>query len=436
MLSQRTEADPMTEFFDAIKSPVTKRKYELRLRQFLAWVFGDKKAIVPARKGVPIDAKDEKQRDLTTKKLARDFVARAKKEPEWANNTIGDFLNEVKGRVDAGEIQGSTFSIYTKPLKLFCVMNDITTVNWAKLSRKAPKGRHAADDRPPSLEEVRKILQFPDPGGRIKPIVLTMLSSGIRLGSWDGSGEKDHPCLRWGDITPIHDHKTKQLVAASLKAYNNKAGRWYTTFITPEAYRALEEYMEHRRKGGETIGHESPVIRDLMSDDTGARRRNYAKPNRPVALSSALVKRVIEKAIKWAEIRSPLQPGQRRHPFKATHGFRKYFDTVAERHMKTLHVEQLLDHDTGLKESYNRPTEDDLLKDYLKAVPELTIMEKPQAAPSEDIEEIKREMADIRERMKRYEDFTRKFLNATPEQLQTIGDQVFGKEVREVPDEN
>ncbi len=41
----------MTEFFDAIRSPVTKRKYELHLRHFLAWVYGDKKAVVPARKG-------------------------------------------------------------------------------------------------------------------------------------------------------------------------------------------------------------------------------------------------------------------------------------------------------------------------------------------------------------------------------------------------
>ncbi len=67
MLAQRAEADPMSEFFAAIKSPVTKRKYELRLRQFFAWVYGDKKAIIPARKGVPLDKKIDQQRDAVAR---------------------------------------------------------------------------------------------------------------------------------------------------------------------------------------------------------------------------------------------------------------------------------------------------------------------------------------------------------------------------------
>ena len=37
--------------------------------------------------------------------------------------------------------------------------------------------------------------------------------------------------------------------------------------------------------------------------------------------------------------------------------------------MKTLHVEFLLGHDTGLKESYNRAQESELLKEYLKVIP-------------------------------------------------------------------
>lgn len=41
--------------------------------------------------------------------------------------------------------------------------------------------------------------------------------------------------------------------------------------------------------------------------------------------------------------------------------------------MKTLYVEFLLGHDTGLKESYNRAPESELFAEYLKVVPELTV---------------------------------------------------------------
>jgi hypothetical protein len=43
-----------------------------------------------------------------------------------------------------------------------------------------PKGRKYANDRAPTIEEIRKMLDYPD--RRIKPIVITMTSSTICLG--------------------------------------------------------------------------------------------------------------------------------------------------------------------------------------------------------------------------------------------------------------
>ena len=390
MLSQRAETDPMTELFEAVKSPTTRRKYELRMRQFLAWVFGDKGLGTPNRQGKKLALQEETEKDKLTREYAKKFVARARVEPEWASGAINDFLGEIKVRVESrgkDRIEASTVSIYSKPLKLFCTMNDIS-VNWAKLSRKLPKGRQAADDRPPTLEEVRKILQYPD--RRIKPVVLVMLSSGIRVGSWDH--------LRWGHIEKVE--VGGKLVAAKMKIFNSKSRRWYLGFITPEAYRAVEEYIEYRRGHGEPVTMESPVIRDLLDSDKGG--SGWA--SKPSPLSSRGVKRLIEQAIQSAGVRSALEPGKRRHPFKSTHGFRKYYDTVTERHLKTLHVEQLLDHDTGLKESYNRPTEGDLLNDYLKAIPDLTVLDpaaRTEAAPDlvRKVEELSAEIAEVRKQM-------------------------------------
>jgi len=60
-------------------------------------------------------------------------------------------------------------------------MNDIS-IAWKKITRGLPKGRKWADDRVTTLDEIRKIVEYPD--RRIKPIVYTMVSTAIRLGAW------------------------------------------------------------------------------------------------------------------------------------------------------------------------------------------------------------------------------------------------------------
>ena len=69
---------------------------------------------------------------------------------------------------------------------------------------------------------------------------------------------------------------------------------------------------------------------------------------------------------------------KRRHEFSVDHGFRKYFKTRTEQVMKPINVEILMAHSTGISDSYYRPTEKDLLDDYLMAVPFLTISETEQ----------------------------------------------------------
>jgi hypothetical protein len=61
-------------------------------------------------------------------------------------------------------------------------MNDIS-LSWNKIRRGIPRVKQAANNRAPTIEEIRKLIEYPD--RRIKPIVCTMMCSGIRIGAWD-----------------------------------------------------------------------------------------------------------------------------------------------------------------------------------------------------------------------------------------------------------
>jgi integrase len=94
----------------------------------------------------------------------------------------------------------------------------------------------------------------------------------------------------------------------------------------------------------------------------------------PQRLSTFGVKKLVKVRALWEQgLRHPLNGGKR-HEWKANHGFRKFYKTRAEQAgMGPVNVETLMAHSTGMSDHYYRPTEHDLLKDYLKAVDNLTI---------------------------------------------------------------
>jgi hypothetical protein len=104
----------------------------------------------------------------------------ARKDSNWTFSNILRFIQFQNSRVVRKEISGATVRNYVKSIKLFCDMADLP-VAWKKITRGLPRGRQYADDRIPTIEELTKLLEYPD--RRIKAIVYTMASSGIRLGA-------------------------------------------------------------------------------------------------------------------------------------------------------------------------------------------------------------------------------------------------------------
>jgi integrase len=189
------ESDPYSLFIFAINSPLTKKKYVPRLNRFFQFI----------------------NLQGTIQERCKTFVKKSKDEPPWVVSCVIKFLQMNKERLERKEITAATAFNYVKTIKLFCEINHIL-IPWKRITRGLPKARRYADDRAPTLEEIRRIIEYPD--RRIKPIVSTMVSSGIRLGAWN--------YLKWKHITPIR--RDREIVAAKLVVYANEP-KEYLTFM-------------------------------------------------------------------------------------------------------------------------------------------------------------------------------------------------------------
>ena len=188
--------DPYAMFLYALDSPVTRERYSTRLRYFFSKI---------GLAGQPME------------ELCRAFVEKGRQNPNWIVKSMIIFLTEYRDRYDRREISGATIRNYVKPVKLMCEMSDLE-IPWKRITRGLPRGKKAADDRAPSIEEIRKLCEYPD--RRIKAIIYTMCSSGIRLGAWD--------YLRWGHMSTVE--KDGQLLAARLTVYAGEEDQYYAFY--------------------------------------------------------------------------------------------------------------------------------------------------------------------------------------------------------------
>ncbi len=159
---------------------------------------------------------------------------------DMLGNELLKFFTIQNLRAESGEISTETIKNYLKPIKLFCEMNRIT-INWKIISKRIKKGNRYSSDRAPSPDEIRALLSYTD--RRVKPIVLIMISCGMRVSSW--------AYLKWGHIIPKIGKDV--VIAAKIKIFNTKTNRYYDSYITRESYQAIKEYMDFRESFGEKI---------------------------------------------------------------------------------------------------------------------------------------------------------------------------------------
>ena len=335
---------PYANFLYALKSPEVRRQYPKLLKIFLDTI------------------KFELDKDIQNRGYLLFHQSISKK--KWLETQLIVFVEYQKHRVERKEIAAGTLKNYVKVIKLFCQMNEIDNlVLWKKIKIGMPKVKEQADDRAPTLDEIKKLTEYPDI--RVKSIVYTMISSGIRIGAFE--------YLKWKHIIPIE--REGKIVAAKIIVYAGEPEQYFS-FITPEAYNSLKEWMDYRASYGERINGNSWLMRDIWQKTHHRYSHRIGLALEPEQLKSTAIKNMISSMWQVVGVRNQLGNGQKRHEFKGVHGFRKFFETHCQLVMNHNNIKMLMAHSLGESGNYHRPTETQLLEDYLKAVDLLTVNEE------------------------------------------------------------
>ncbi|MFL6398225.1 MAG: hypothetical protein ACJ72J_01415 [Nitrososphaeraceae archaeon] len=197
-----------------------------------------------------------------------------------------------------------------------------------------------------------------------------------------------------------------------VKVYSDSK-QSYSTFTTPEASKAINTYLSYRERYGEKLTFKSPLFRDQFDRNDPDSIHNV-KPLKLRAVER-LISRTMEKSgLRTVERHTELhgEHGKVRKNVRLTTGFRKFFDTqLIYADVRPAIKEMFMGHSIGYDDNYFKPSENDVLEEYLTAVDWLTINEenrlkkkvKELTKKQDEIEIMKerhqQEINDIREKM-------------------------------------
>jgi integrase len=248
-------------------------------------------------------------------------------------------VNYIMSLRESG-ISYNTIKVLIAPICTYYVLNDVT-INRRRIAKYLPEMNRVVRDEAYSMESIQQALQNSDQ--RMRMIILIMASTGCRIGSLPG--------LVLRDLTKIPAHDIYRITF-----YQGTRNEYYTFTTREAASTGIDNYLLYRKWSGEKLSFNGSTNR-------------------------------------WQPDNAPL--------------IRLQFDINDGLQVRNLHVistfieaglnheisELIVDHATQLDQNYFRPNEDQVLREYLKAEPYLTI--DPAARLARENQELKVNMSSL-----------------------------------------
>jgi integrase len=330
------EGTTYQNFINAIKSPATRTAYNVSIRRYLNHI---------------------KQKSMD------DLLAHSNTNPRYIESQIIDYIMSLRN----SGVSYATIQFLVAPIFTFYQLNDVI-LNRKKVSRYLGEYKRVVKDGAYTTEQIQQMLQTADI--RMRLILLLLSSTGARVGSLPG--------LVLGNLTKLVDHGLYRIMF--YEGTNNE----YYTFTTNECATSVDSYLLYRQRCGEKISfnettqrwepYDTPLLR-LQFDGEDVLQARNPRPMINRSVREALTMHLVRMGIREVEhLTAPNSPKRVRKPVSLSNGFRKHvISTFIEAGLNHEIRELLVDHSTMLDQHYFRPTEDQVLAEYLKAEPLLTI---------------------------------------------------------------
>ena len=190
------------------------------------------------------------------------------------------------------------------------------------------------------------------------------------------------PGLTLGNLTKLPDLGLFRIIF-----YEGTKNEYYP-FITRSCASSVTSYLLYRQRCGEKISfnedtqkwepHDVPLIR-IQFDVNDILQVGNPKPMTTSALQMALSSHLVKSGLRQIEHPTAIAPNSSKRvhkPISLSNGFRKHvISTFIQAGLNHEIRELIVDHATQLDSSYFRPSEDQVLQEYVKAEPLLCLDE-------------------------------------------------------------
>ncbi len=322
-----------------------------------------------------------------------DFESLLEYDTEKITDILEDFVNYLEGQ---GLVCEAIKPTLASP-ELFFEMN--RKLWHKKLVRRGiqKEDRIQGGKDPATKEDLQQMLKYCERSLRKQAIIHFLASTGIRP-----SALVD-PVLKIKHLKSmpnLNDPINQPHYCYAVKVYDESKEGYYA-FLTPEARKVIDRYLNGRKLQGEKLDDETPLFTTLGS------RWNTKNQY----LTDENMKEILGRIIKGAKIQR--KKVGNRHDKSLVYMFRKRFNTILKLNgsVNSNIAEKLMAHKKGLDGTYLQPTMEECYAEFVKAIPELTIDDSERLRAKN--EQLVKEMAESEKTQKTIKDLDAKLAETT-----------------------